>query len=239
MPVAILGSAIVLARRPRIAAGAVLALVPLLVGMWLTYSRAALLSLFVIAVLVAWRFQRRLGVALLVVGIVGAFILLPSYLQLRSQSALEGAVEPGEIVVASDRLRFAGWEAAARMVANRPLTGQGFLAYKEVADRFGDPVLGSPHNEWLRLFAEEGLIVGTVGLLFLATTLWRLGRDPDWLATGILAGFSGYAIMASFNNPLLFIQVSAIVFPIVGFGLARARAPAQAMNAPPATTEAA
>ncbi len=52
---------------------------------------------------------------------------------------------------------------------------------------------------------------------------------PGWLGTGILAGFLGYVIAAAFNNPLLFVRVSAVAFGIVGVGLAlaeRARAPA-------------
>jgi O-antigen ligase len=105
------------------------------------------------------------------------------------------------------------------MFEKRPLTGQGFLAYKQLADEFGDPVLGSPHNEWLRLFAEEGIIGGIVGLCFAATTLSWLSHGRGALATGILAGTAGYFTMASFNNPLLFISVSAVVYPLIGYAI--------------------
>ena len=110
--------------------------------------------------------------------------------------------------------------------SDKPLIGQGYLAYKELAEVFGDPLLGSPHNEWLRIFAEEGVIVGLVGLAFLVANGVTLARVPGWLGTGILAGFLGYVIAASFNNPLLFVRVSAVAFTIVGVGLALAeRAP--------------
>src|SRR4029079_8799391 len=102
------------------------------------------------------------------------------------------------------------------------LIGQGYLAYKELAEVFGDPILGSPHNEWLRIFAEEGVIVGLVGLAFLVATGVTLARVPGWLGTGILAGFLGYVIAASFNNPLLFVRVSAVAFGVAGGGLALA-----------------
>src|SRR4029079_13667195 len=82
-------------------------------------------------------------------------------------SVSEGAVTTGSILVASDEFRFRAWAAALQMVQDKPLVGQGYLAYKELADVFGDPVLGSPHNEWLRIFAEEGVIVGLVGIAFL------------------------------------------------------------------------
>jgi O-antigen ligase len=195
--------------------------VPLVVGLYVTYSRSALLALFVIAVVLSWRIRRIVGVGVLAVGIIGGAILLPGYLQLRSQSALEGAVEPGSVLVASDEYRFRAWGAAIEMWQNKPLTGQGFLAYKQLADEYGDPVLGSPHNEWLRLFAEEGTLAGIAGLAFLVTSLWWLFRRREAVAGGLVAGAAGYYLMASFNNPLLFVQVSAVVFTAIGYGLAR------------------
>ena len=75
------------------------------------------------------------------------------------------------------------------------------------------------------------MIVGLVGLAFLLATGVTLARVPGWLGTGILAGFLGYVIAASFNNPLLFVRVSAVAFTIFGVGLAlaeRARAPGPA-----------
>jgi O-antigen ligase len=121
------------------------------------------------------------------------------------------------------------------MWADAPLTGQGYLAYKELAESYGDPLLGSPHNEWLRIFAEEGVVVGLVAIAFLVATAVTLARVPGWLGTGILAGFLGYVIAASFNNPLLFVRVSAVAFGIVGVGLALAeRARAATVAADPA-----
>jgi hypothetical protein len=194
---------------------------PLVIALYVTYSRAALLALFVIAVVLSWRIRRAFGIGVLALGIVGGAILLPGYLQLRSQSALEGTVQPGSILVASDELRFRAWGAAIGMWQDDPVVGQGFLAYKELGDAYGDPVLGSPHNEWLRLFAEEGTVGGIAGLAFIATTLWWLSRGRDAVAGGILAGAAGYFLMASFNNPLLFIQVSVVVFTAIGYGLGR------------------
>jgi hypothetical protein len=52
---------------------------------------------------------------------------------------------------------------------------------------------------------------------------WYLARRREPLSRAILAGAAGYVIMASFNNPLLFVQISAVVFTIIGFGLALAK----------------
>jgi O-antigen ligase len=194
--------------------------------MYVTYSRAALLSLFGLAVVVAWRLHRRLGQAVFVVGIVAGILLLPTYLQLRGQAGSAGASEPGSLLVATDRDRITAWQAAVAMTRDEPLTGHGFLAYKQLGDAYGDPVLSSPHNEWLRLFAEEGVVGGLLGLAFVATTLSWLSHGRGALAAGILAGTTGYFTMATFNNPFLFIQVSAVIYPLVGYALvsvARAR----------------
>jgi O-antigen ligase len=194
----------------------------LVVALYLTYSRAALLGLFIIGAVGAWRIRRMLGVAVVAAGIVGGIVLLPGYLQLRSESALEGTVTPGSILVASDALRFRAWDTAVKMWQDEPLTGQGFLAYRDLGPAFGDPVLGSPHNEWLRLFAEEGTLTGLFGLVFLVTTLIWLARPRDPVGGGLLAGTAGYFLMASFNNPFLFIQISIVAFTAIGFGLAEA-----------------
>jgi O-antigen ligase len=206
----------------------------LFLAMYLTFSRAAILSLFGLAVVVAWRLNRRLGMVVLLGGIVAGTALFPSYVALRSQVGA-GVSDPGSVAVASDALRLQAWDSAFHMWLAEPIVGQGFLAYKQLADSYGDPVLSSPHNEWLRLFAEEGVVAGIVGLAFVATLLKRLARRHDLLASGILAGAFGYILMASFNNPFLFIQVSTVVFTAVGFGLARP--PIQPERPSPAQSE--
>ena len=222
VPTMVLLAAVLLARDVRLRVIAGVALVPVLLAQYLTFSRAPFIALYVFVVIVAWRFRRWAGIAVLVVGLVIGALALPAYLQLRGSSVSEGAVTTGSILVASDELRFRAWGAAIQMIEDKPLIGQGYLAYKELADGFGDPVLGSPHNEWLRIFAEEGVIVGLVAVAFLIVTAITLARVPGWLGTGILAGFLGYVIAASFNNPLLFVRVSAVAFSIVGIGLALA-----------------
>ena len=127
------------------------------------------------------------------------------------------------MLVATDVLRFTAWEASIRMFADRPVTGWGFRSYRVIGDRYGDVVLNSPHNEWLRFFAEQGIAGGLVGLALVLTGLARLARVPGWLGAGVLSGFLSYVIAASFNNPLLFIQISIVVFTIVGTGWAWGR----------------
>ena len=228
VPVGLLAATALLARDRRLQALALAAVLPLGVALYFTYSRAALIGLFLIAVVVAWRLRRWLGAGLLAAGLVAAVVLLPSYLASRNAAVGgEGDVQDGEVLVASDALRFRAWGAASRMWLDEPIIGHGFLSYRTLHGQFGDPILRSPHNEWLRLFAEEGAIVGLAGLAFVAATAVALGRRRDVVSSGVLAGFLAFTVAATFNNPLLFVQVVAIAFPIVGIGLGRA------MRAPP------
>ena len=222
VPTAVVLAAVAFARSIPIRLLAAAASSVLVVAHYLTYSRSPLVGAYVFAVIVAWRIRRVLGIVVLAAGIAVAALFLPTYLQIRSQSALEGAVTPGSILVASDAFRFRAWSAASLMWLDAPVTGQGYLAYKELADSFSDPALGSPHNEWLRLFAEEGLAVGLLGLLFIAVTARSLARIPGSLGSGLLGGFAAYVVAATFNNPFLFINVSAVAFPMIGVGLALA-----------------
>jgi O-antigen ligase len=112
------------------------------------------------------------------------------------------------------------------MWLDQPLFGHGFRSYKILAPAYGDQVLGSPHNEWLRLFAEEGIVAGILGIAFVLAVAWRLARIPGWLAAGALGAFVGWAITATFNNPFLFLQVNAIAFTIAGITLGLGRSPA-------------
>jgi O-antigen ligase len=233
-PAAVFAAALVLGRDRRIRVAAAVLLAGLAAAMLLTYSRSAILALFAIAVLVLWRWRRKVGAALLLGGLAVGIAIAPAYLQARG-SVLGGssAVVPGKILIATDEQRITAWSAASRMFLDRPLTGQGFRSYKKLAPVYGDAVLGSPHNEWLRLFAEEGIVAGILGLAFVLTIARDLARAPGWLAVGCLGAFIGWAITATFNNPFLFLQVNAIAFTVAGVMLGLGRRAADQPDAPP------
>jgi O-antigen ligase len=107
------------------------------------------------------------------------------------------------------------------MFIDAPITGHGYLAYRELHTTYGDPYLRSPHNEWLRLFAEGGILLGLAGLSLVTSTFATLWRSTGWIPIGALAAFVGWAIAATFNNPLLFVQVGVIAMIVVATGLAR------------------
>lgn len=221
-PAMVLGAALLLAPRDRIRLRllALLGLVPIVPALYFTYSRTVFVAAYAFVVVAAWRIRRWLGIGALVAGLVVGAVGLPAYLDVRAQNVGAGSARVGSILVASDRERLAAWEASVHMFADRPLTGWGFRGYRVVGDRYGDPTLNSPHNEWLRFFAEQGIVGGLAGLAFVLSGLRRLGRVPGWFGTGLIAAFLSYVIAASFNNPLLFIQVSIVAFTISGTGFA-------------------
>lgn len=222
VPTMLLLAAALFSRDRRLRLIAAVSAVPLVVAHYLTFSRSPILGLYVFVVVAAWRIRRRFGVVALALGLIVGAALLPSYLAIRSQASGTETI-PGSVLVATDAYRLRAWDAAARMFLDEPVVGQGFLAYRELADAFGDPLLGSPHNEWLRYFAEGGVVVGLLGVAFVVSATWSLNRVPGWLGTGLTAAFLGYVLAASFNNPLLFLRVSAVAFPVFGVGLALAQ----------------
>ena len=229
LPISVYLAAVVLAPSTRLRLLAALS-APLLAAAYLTYNRAVFIALYALAVIVGWQIGRRLGIGLLVVGIVAGAALVPWYVSVRGQAlGGSGQLEPGQVLIASDQQRLGAWAAAGRMFLDEPLLGQGYRAYRQLSVQYGDQVLNAPHNEWLRLFAEHGAIVGLVGLAFALATAIRLARGPGWLGAGLFGSFLSLCIAASFNNVFLFNQVTIPAMIMAGTGLALSRRPALAV----------
>ncbi len=212
-----------LGRDRRLRVGAAALAVPLLLAAYLTYNRAVFIALWLVAVAVAWRVRRRLGLAVLAIGLVAGIALVPWYISLRGQAVGAGSqAAPGQVLIASDVQRLTAWTAATRMFLDEPILGQGYRAYRQLSVQFGDDILNAPHNEWLRLFAEHGVVIGIVGLAFALVTLRHLARRPDWLGTALLVSFISLCLAASFNNAFLFNQVTIPAAILAGTGVARA-----------------
>jgi len=203
--------------------GGAAVLAVLTMGALLTFSRSAVLAVAAVAVAYAWYVRRSAAIVMLVVAGVGAAVLVPLYVEQRAGTPLPGA---GDILqdffTAGDRIRSAGWAAAIRMTLDSPLIGQGFRSYLVLHDQFGDSVQTAPHNEWLRLYAEQGIVVGTAGLVFLGAALTALWRMRGALALGAFGTLLAYAIMAAFNNPLNYAQLNIPTFAVLGMALGMA-----------------
>ena len=194
--------------------GAAVALI-CLVAVILTFSRSALVALALIVMVVAWRATGWRGVAAAISGLV---VIGATYVLLTGMEALEGI--PG----IADQQRLDAWGAAFRMWLDRPLTGAGFRAFEWLHADYGSPLLDAPHNEWLRLLAEEGIVGGLLGIALVGFVLRSAsGERPAALAG--LALTAAFVAMSLFNNPLLYVQVNVPVFAVLGFAITRSRAP--------------
>jgi O-antigen ligase len=235
LPIAVFIATAILASDWRLRIGAAFAAVPLLVAAYLTYNRGVFIALFALAVVIGWRIRRALGIGILVGGVALGALLLPSYLAIRGSAVGPASIVPaGQTLIASDTMRLTAWSAATKMFLDQPLLGQGYRAYRQLSVEFGDPILNAPHNEWLRFFAEGGIVTGLIGIAFALVTGVVLLRRRGWLETGLFGAFISFCIAASFNNPFLFPQVTIPAFIIAGTGVALASRQPAAPEPPPA-----
>lgn len=220
IPVCLLIAIAVRGQDRRLRLASAITVVPLLVAAYLTYNRAVFLGLWLLAVVIGWRVRRWVGVAILVGGLVLGAVLLPSYVALRGQAVGSASQpKPGQTLIASDQQRLTAWATAGRMFLDEPILGQGYRGYRQLSVEFGDTELNAPHNEWLRFFAEGGVVTGLLAASFALVTLLKLAQRPGWLETGLLASFLAFCVAAAFNNPFLFNQVTIPAFIAAGTGI--------------------
>jgi O-antigen ligase len=207
------GVALFAHRRDWRISAAVLA-VPCIVAVVVTFSRSGLVALALAGAVFAWHWRRRVGAAALVA--VAALAVAVVVL---------GFVRP--IADGSDQARLDAWAAAIRMWAAHPLLGQGFRSFEWLHADYGSVVLDAPHNEWLRFFAEEGTVIGAAGIAFAMALPAIVIRAGGVIAVSAAAVAAGFALMAAFNNPFLYAQVTVPTFMVIGtgLGLALARLP--------------
>ena len=192
---------------------AVVAALAVMVAVVLTYSRSGLVALALVGVLLAWRIHRAAGLAAVIVGTAAVGLLAATVLDVR-QAGLGGGL--AELLTVGDSHRVSAWSVAVRMWLDEPLTGQGFGTFDLVRGVFGGTAATAPHQEWLRFFAEGGIVVGLAGILFVVATLVVLRRARSPLGTGLFGAFIAFVVMAAFNNPLLYLQVSLPVLVAAG-----------------------
>jgi O-antigen ligase len=132
------------------------------------------------------------------------------------------------LITQGDKPRVQAWGGALRMFRASPFIGGGYGMFMFQHERYGEPLIDAPHNEILRLFAEDGALVGMIGLAFGVTSLAVLSRGRTWLAGGLFTSFVSWCVMINFNNPFSYMQVTVPVFIALGSGLGLAWAAARA-----------
>jgi len=116
------------------------------------------------------------------------------------------------------------WHEAMSVIAAKPVFGFGLNTYSIVVRRFKEGWGGYPHNCYLQMTAELG-IVGLSAFLWIFVRLYRtffqaLQRTIDLeiraLLVGTAAGLTGFLIHSAFDTFFYSVQLGAMMWLIMG-----------------------
>lgn len=211
-------------RRARLGASALGGILALGVG--LTYARMAWVGLVLgtgLALLVAGParagLRRAVGLLALVAAAGAAFVGGTEYGGRRLSS-----------LVPDLEIRRAMFEAAAGMIADHPVFGVGHGVYRTVVEQYAGPRLSgvhltSPHDQWLQVAAETG-VVGLLGF----TVAWGVGlfgairgarRHRSATDRAVLVGLAALSAIGLVHTTLHHAVVGLVFWTLVGAGAAR------------------
>jgi hypothetical protein len=203
----------------------------LLVGALATVSRTTIPMLIAIGLVFLWlrpRETKRLWPALIPALIVVHFAL-PGTL-----GTLRASFFPREGLIEEQRQggRVEDLGPSMREFAEKPLLGQGYATRVVTGKRQNADVLD---DQWLKTLLETGAVGFLAWLWLFVRFLRRAGSearkgfsDEDWFLAAVAAAVAAYAVGMFFYDAFSFIQVTFLLYILLGFGAAilsrRARA---------------
>jgi len=141
--------------------------------------------------------------------------------------------------------RMGMWDTARKMIADKPLTGRGIGSFPMVAGYYsnhqapsvhqvktvGADLASVPHNEYLQIAAELGLVGLGLYLAVLAgffvrgfKALSRIGSDTrKWMLIACMGAIAAQCVDALGNPGWRFADVSPLFWLILGTGMAATR----------------
>lgn len=207
--------------------------VPLVAGLYLTGSRsviaAALGGLVVLVIIVV----RRTTVP--VRGVV-AFAVVVVVAVLISFRWVIGHDVAGETARQSLTVRVELIRAGLRVIATRPVFGVGIDRFWMLAGSLASPELHAlwagrmnPHNDFLRIGAELGLVGLGLFVWILAAAgrrIWQaLRRTGDARLAGLVGGLVAFLITSLVSNPLMLREVSYVFWIALGLAVGYSTGP--------------
>jgi len=215
-----------LERRGRGRLGYAAAAFAIALGITLSFTRAAWVSLVVVIPITAilWAWWRGAWRKLLLPAGVAWMIAVVVFAVGATRSLSRHAESVVSVENISNLERVNRWMAAAEMAKDRPWWGVGYGAYpkaypeyrrKLIVTEFSYQYMG-PHSEPLRLLAEVGVPGFLAALWFLGVAastgmrVFRQSRDPDrrFLSLAVVAGLATYAVHGLFNSYLGYDKVT-------------------------------
>jgi O-antigen ligase len=205
------------------------ALLPILGGLWIAGSRAAMVAGFLAAMLPASRLAPRIGRRNLRVAAVACIVLVLAFL---AAAVASYAPQRGNQARWSTAL-YVRWELARtslRMVEAYPSFGVGIGRYYQRSAEFSSPELlevfpaarnENAHNNFLQILAE----LGVIGFAAMGWVLWTAGarvvrtlaahpRDP--LPWGMAAGLIAFVISWFGGHPLVIDEPAFMFWLLLG-----------------------
>ncbi len=236
--VAFTGMALILRRRVAVGVAAVLGAAGL-TGVWLTGSRGGLVVTAVGLLVVVGAAVRRRGVVAPLAGLAAAAVVTVGLvLALSTSGDAAGVVEQPLATRPANTgdsfaYRFYHAEAAVKMFAERPLTGQGIGAYRRVApthSRHDVFLTSAAHNEYAEMLGEGGLLFGMAAAGLIAAALLlvvRLAWRAEEAATGLRDDHLGEALAVGAAGAVAALGVHAAadfdwLYPVLALLLALA-----------------
>jgi O-antigen ligase len=224
-----LGLAIVSPRRRLLWAAAG---VPLMAALYLTGSRsvigAAFVGLAALAV-IALRYRTAAVGRIVAFGLAGVIVMVITYPWMTGRDVV------GRTAGVSVQTRVELARTAVSVIETRPLLGIGFDRFQDLADRHASPELNAlwrarknPHNDFLRIGAELGLIGLGLFLWILGAAghrIWQTLRTaPDIHLAALTGGLLAFLATSLISDPLMFREVSYAFWIALGLAVGHSRA---------------
>jgi len=183
----------------------------------LTYSRAAWLVFAISLTFLSFRYKT-LRVWFLILFVVFVAIFFPKMINERESPIFDDS----GLFYVSERNIY--WQEALRVIYHFPIYGSGYNSYSMVAPKFKIIWGGYPHNSYLHLAAETGLI-GIGAFLWMLWSLYIYSyhklnyiKDPllFCLLTGLLSGYLSFLVFAFFDTTFYSVQLNNFMWVVMG-----------------------
>ena len=223
----------------------------LLAVLLMTYSRSAWTGAVVAFAVLAWldRSLRKFlmfGIVLLM--IVSPFVFMQgrnfasgtgSFMSARDLSRIDGGMWQ---TLMRDNSRFIYWSDALSILRDNPLWGAGLNTYARVIRQYSEVDQAYPHNCYLQMAAELG-VIGVLAFFYFLLQIFRAARlrlanktsfDPE-LTHAFLAAFAGLCVQSFFDTTLYSSQLAPLFWLLAGLavvGAGTALSPGQSNSVP-------
>jgi O-antigen ligase len=200
--------------------------VPLLAGLYLTGSRSVIFAAVGGLLVLLFTAVRRSAAAVrgVVIFAIVAVVVMVVTFQWMIGHDVAGETAKLSLTVRVELIK-TGW----RVFATRPLFGVGIDRFFLLAGPLASPLLESlwhgrknPHNDFLRVGAELGLVGLGLFVWFLASAgkrIWlALRTKQDACLAGLVGGLTAFLITSMVSSPLMLREVSFAFW--IGLGLA-------------------